>query len=1129
MKRCFLFAIFLLLLLVGRQASAQTAYGISEIAYDPESDSVAGYSATELDYTACYYYDAYVVGTLYQGNQLADSGASLGICSAEVFTDHVASPGTWTVLSDHYVVPVDYEPDYGYYDPFGYDLFGGEYGSGYSFYGCYYCGGYSWEELLYLGSTEVSIAVPPPCLKEPTLTASPATVTRAGTVTFTLGNLCPPGQRTIQSWKFTDTGGTTVQRGASDSTTWSGVLVTSGSVSVTVIQGGNTYARAASVTVNNRTSGFAFTAVQPQEVQLPFDCSGTQLTVPSPPIPEAEVAKYCLLEPFSWTSVRVSDNGPNQGYRYTQSASNSSPIGSTTYRYGISPDLKDTFGEFYREQCGDYDQFPTTGFTSGAHLLADATSHESSATNSHYQQYVDAQNDPAKNLGVGLEAIVGLPPGDKTAFDAKADAEGGRRRDAIVAATGVEPCGTALPNEACKPGAVRGPRCECHGWVNYNRKADNTPKPYVPCRPSGLSAVAASSNKVNLSWMDNSFNEQGFAINRRTAGGTDFQIGTVGENQTAYSDTTVAPSTDYTYSVQAYIVDVYSYRSNEASVHTPAPVSLSPSSLTFGEQTVGSTSTTAQTATLTNPTGNPPLAIASVTASGDFARTNGCGPSLAAGSSCTIGVTFTPTATGLRPGTLRVDDSAPGSPHQATLSGTGKAAVPKVGLSTASLVFAGQSTGTTSVAQAITVTNTGTANLAITSITPSGDFILSNSCSGSLAVNASCTVNVTFAPTAVGVRTGTLTFVDSAADSPQTVALSGTGTIITLAPAGLTFAGQVVGTASAAQTVTLTNSSLSPFAINSIVPSGDFSTTSNCPASLAVNASCTINVSFVPITAGARAGSLSIGSDQPTTPTAVTLSGTGLPLIPSLSALSPSLVTAGSSGFTMVVTGSNFNRNAVVRVNGSDRPTTYVNAPQLGLPLQLRAALSAADLAATGTLSITAVNPGGGGGESTALQLTVTTTPIPLIGSLSPARVRAGGAAATLTVNGSNFPLSAVVMVNGTSHTPTWISSSQLTLTLSSAEIAASGVLAVSITSLSSGSNSAPFVVFRYGDVNFDNTVNVSDLAALSKYLAGNLTPFDATPADLDCDGTVNLSDYMTLANYLAGNVTSLPVGTGCP
>jgi hypothetical protein len=205
-----------------------------------------------------------------------------------------------------------------------------------------------------------------------------------------------------------------------------------------------------------------------------------------------------------------------------------------------------------------------------------------------------------------------------------------------------------------------------------------------------------------------------------------------------------------------------------------APVAtLSPLSLTFGSLASGTTSP-AQQVQLTN-SGNAVLNISSITASGDFAETNNCGATLAFGTNCTISVTFTPTAGGTRTGTLSVTDDAAGSPQKTSLSGTGLAPAPSVSVSPSSLNFAGQLLASTSATQQIKLSNAGNASLSISSIASSGDFSQSNNCGSSLAANANCSINVSFKPSAGGSRTGTLSITDNAAQSPQTVALSGTG------------------------------------------------------------------------------------------------------------------------------------------------------------------------------------------------------------------------------------------------------------------------------------------------------------------------------------------------------------------
>jgi hypothetical protein len=99
---------------------------------------------------------------------------------------------------------------------------------------------------------------------------------------------------------------------------------------------------------------------------------------------------------------------------------------------------------------------------------------------------------------------------------------------------------------------------------------------------------------------------------------------------------------------------------------------------------------------------------------------------------------------------------------------------PILSTSPSSLTFGSQTLNTTSAAQAITVTNTGSLAASVSSVAASGDYTQTNNCT-SIAVNASCTVNVSFRPTASGTRTGTLTINSNATNAPTTVALSGTG------------------------------------------------------------------------------------------------------------------------------------------------------------------------------------------------------------------------------------------------------------------------------------------------------------------------------------------------------------------
>ena len=331
---------------------------------------------------------------------------------------------------------------------------------------------------------------------------------------------------------------------------------------------------------------------------------------------------------------------------------------------------------------------------------------------------------------------------------------------------------------------------------------------------------------------------------------------------------------------------------------TPASVSLNPTGLTYASQPLNTTSA-AQPVTMTN-SGGAPLTISSIAVSGtngpDFTQTNNCPISpttLAAGGTCTISATFTPHAAGSRTASLSVTDNAGGSPHTVALTGTG-ASAPAVSLSPTSLAFSSQQINTASPAQSVTVTNSGSAPLTISSIsntgTNPGDFNQSNTCPigpSTLAAGGSCTISVSFAPSAAGTQTASLGITDDAASSSQSVAMTGTGTTTPvpgagLSPTNLTFPSQTVGSTSPAQPVTLTNTGNAPLMISGISLGGanptEFGQTTTCPltpATLVAGANCVVNVTFTPAVAGSRTGSLSVADNAAGSPQNVALNGTG--------------------------------------------------------------------------------------------------------------------------------------------------------------------------------------------------------------------------------------------------------------
>ena len=220
-------------------------------------------------------------------------------------------------------------------------------------------------------------------------------------------------------------------------------------------------------------------------------------------------------------------------------------------------------------------------------------------------------------------------------------------------------------------------------------------------------------------------------------------------------------------------------------VGAAATIRLSPLSLTFGNQTVGTTSAK-QIITLTNRA-TVSLNIASIAASGDFSATNMCGAVVPPAENCTISVSFTPTLAGARTGAITISDDAPGSPHRVTLTGTGLG--PQVSLSVYGLGFNVTSVNSTSPTQTVTLSNTGTAPLLINSIVVVGDFVQTNDCGTTVAIGASCTLSVTFKPADIGGRGGSITITDNdngLSGSTQVLLLSGfaSGPVASLSSGG---------------------------------------------------------------------------------------------------------------------------------------------------------------------------------------------------------------------------------------------------------------------------------------------------------------------------------------------------------
>ncbi len=295
----------------------------------------------------------------------------------------------------------------------------------------------------------------------------------------------------------------------------------------------------------------------------------------------------------------------------------------------------------------------------------------------------------------------------------------------------------------------------------------------------------------------------------------------------------------------------------------------------------------AQTFTLEN-TSSVALNVSSVSISGtnasEFAEADTCtGNTLLTGTTCTVNVTYTPSVAGVATAQVNLTDNANNSPQAVNLTGT----LTAVSLSSGAINFPPQLVSTTSALQTVTLTNTSTGtkitifNLKFSGLAPT-DFAETDNCvsTGTINPGGSCTISLTFTPTAQGYRTAILSINDSSA-GPQNINLIGNGTVVKVNPASLTWTPQVVGNG-AAKTIQVTNTrTTSSLQFSGLQFAGtntsDFSESDNClsQGSLPPGGSCTITVNFLPTAVGTRSATLSIFDDQGLSQQQINLTGTG--------------------------------------------------------------------------------------------------------------------------------------------------------------------------------------------------------------------------------------------------------------
>src|SRR6478752_10426200 len=310
-----------------------------------------------------------------------------------------------------------------------------------------------------------------------------------------------------------------------------------------------------------------------------------------------------------------------------------------------------------------------------------------------------------------------------------------------------------------------------------------------------------------------------------------------------------------------------------------AVLNASPTSVSFGDQKVGTTSSDS-TVHITN-TGDADLVLATVSASdttvgstGEFAvSSNGCGTVPPAGG-CDITVTFSPASAGPKTGVLSISSNDPATPTTAvSLTGTGT--VPQATVTTVPVPVIFATPRNVPQTKDVTLANTGNAVLNVASATLNGDatFTGTGNCNGAqIQPGISCKVQITFLPTTAGTSNATVTFTDdsgSVAGSTQAVALQGNALLpsIQATPTSVSFPGVALGRITHVRHVVITNSGNADLTVSGLHLAGaaprNFvlgKQTCTGPA-IAPGGTCTVNVRFAPRKLGGRLATLVVAND----------------------------------------------------------------------------------------------------------------------------------------------------------------------------------------------------------------------------------------------------------------------------
>jgi hypothetical protein len=481
-----------------------------------------------------------------------------------------------------------------------------------------------------------------------------------------------------------------------------------------------------------------------------------------------------------------------------------------------------------------------------------------------------------------------------------------------------------------------------------------------------------------------------------------------------------------------------------ATAVAPTPqISLSSGSVQFGTVGVGSTSNLSLT--ISN-TGSADLTISVVSLVGAQFGVSGITTpkTIPASQSATVGLSFQPTAAGAATGTLSITSNDPVNPTlTVSLAGTGSSGTfGQLQANPASLSFGSVGTGGNATQQ-ITLSNTGTAPVQISSIAASGAGFSVNGITAPFTLNSAATaiLNVVFAPATGGGATGIVTVTSNANNSPLTVALTGTGTQpgLSISPTSFAF-GSVADGQTKSQTFTLTNTGAASLTISQLSVGGAGYSLSGLttPSTIAAGASATFSTVFAPTTAGSLPGSITITSNAPGSPATVALTGTGVAGTVTLSANPTSLAfgnvnagTTSSKSVTLTNSGTANVTISQVTVSAKDVTASGVTIPVTLAPGQTQTLNVAFTPSAAETVSgnITVMNS-----QGTTTVVTVSGTGLQAAISLTPSSANFGSVTVG-TTNSQTIQITntgnAVLTITQANVTGTGFSTTGLTVPLS--------------------------------------------------------------------------------------------------